>query len=391
MARFSTPTPEAGFVALPWRRGRGRPSRAMVMDYRQSLRAFPSTWARVGLLVLLALFILLPMQLENSWLQILTTCGCYAIGGIGLNILTGYTGEVSLGHAFFIAVGAYVAANVGSKWAPTFGSYVFHPPLLLWLLIAAVVGGLIGAAIGPFALRLRGNYLAIVTLALLFFSQWLFNELPQITGGASGANITAPLKIGSFDFASPGGGLEAPQTEFWMVWGFVALAALVGGNLVRSRAGRAMQAVRDRDLAAEVCGVSLFRTKMGAFAWSSAFAAVGGGLYYALQGYIGTNATTNINGLILSITYVAIIIVGGLSTIHGSIIGAVVVVALPEVIKKNSSWIPLLNNNSHVSVASFNNILFGLFIIVFLVAEPLGIANLIRRVRVYFLSWPFSY
>lgn len=382
---------DAGFVRLPWRRGGGRPNRALVTTYRHDLRVFPSGWARLGLLVLLVVFIFTPYQLSDSWLQILGVCGCYAIGGIGLNLLTGYTGQVSLGHAFFIAAGAYVAANVGSKWHLTFGSYVFHPPLLVWLLIAALIGGAIGAVLSPFALRLTGNYLAIITLALLFFSAWLFNEWTAVTGGGSGVGISAPLKIGPFDFTNLGGGLTDMQGEFWLVWGFVALAALVGKNLVRSRAGRAMQAVRDRDLAAEVCGVSLFRTKLGAFAWSSAFAAVGGALYYAIQGYIGPTSVTGVNGLVLSITYIAVIIVGGLGTIHGSIIGAIVVVGLPQVISKYSTSIPFLTNNKHMSVASFNNLLFGVFIIVFLLAEPLGIANLIRRVKAYFLSWPFSY
>ncbi len=362
----------------------------MVTDYRQDLRVFPSLWARAGLVALAVLFIAIPFELQNDWLQILTICGCYAIGGIGLNLLTGYTGEVSLGHAFFVAVGAYVAANIGTKWAPTFGSYVFHPPLLVWLAAAAVIGAIIGALVGPFALRLRGNYLAIITLALLFFSAWLFDELPQITGGGNGISIDAPLKIGSFDFASPGGNLEAPQTEFWLVWALVALAALIGSNLVRSRPGRAMQAVRDRDVAAEVCGVSLFRTKIGAFAWSSAFAAVGGAMYFALQGFIGPSSVTDLEGLILSITYVAIVIIGGLGTIHGAIIGAVLVVGLPQVIQRYSSSLTFLTGK-HMSIASFNNILFGVVIVVFLLAEPLGIANLIRRCKNYFRTWPFSY
>ncbi len=362
----------------------------MVIGYAQDLRLFPSVPARIGLVALAVLFVITPLQIDNSWLQILTTCGCFAIGGIGLNLLTGYTGQVSLGHAFFVAVGAYVAANIGSKWSLTLGSYVFHPPFLVWLAAAALAGAAIGALIGPFALRLRGNYLAIITLALLFFAAWLFDELPQITGGGNGITIDAPMKIGPFDFADPGGGLEAPQTEFWLIWALVALAALVAGNIVRSRAGRAMQAVRDRDVAAEVCGVSLFRTKIGAFAWSSAFAAVGGALYYSLQGFIGPTSVTNLEGLILSINYVAIIIIGGLSTVRGAIIGALIVIGFPQVIQRYSSSLTFLSG-PHMSIASFNNILFGVFIIVFLLAEPLGIANLIRRLQNYFRTWPFSY
>lgn len=385
-------SPDAGFITLPWRAKLGRPNRAMITSYRQELRLFPSGWARLGLLVLLGLFIFTPLQLSDSWLQILTICGCYAVGGIGLNLLTGYTGQVSLGHAFFIAAGGYVAANVGSKWHPTFGSYVFHPPFLVWILIAAVIGGIIGAVIGPFALRLAGNYLAIVTLALLFFSVWLFGEWTAVTGGGSGVPVTAPLKIGPFDFANLGSGYTLAQGEFWLVWAMVALVALICSNLVRSRAGRAMQAVRDRDLAAEVCGVSLFRSKLGSFAWSSAFAAVGGGLYYAtVQPFVAPSAVTGVQGLVLSITYVAIIIVGGLGTIYGSIIGALIVVGLPNVISKYSSSIPFLSTSGRLTVDSFNNLLFGVFIVVFLLLEPLGIANIFRRVKAYFLTWPFSY
>src|SRR5699024_1799999 len=106
--------------ASPARRSRGgNPNHTMVTDYRQDLRLFPTAWHRVGLIVLLAVFILTPFQLENAWLKILTMCGCYAIAAIGLNVLTGFTGQVSIGHAFFLAVGAYSAANIGSKWAPT--------------------------------------------------------------------------------------------------------------------------------------------------------------------------------------------------------------------------------------------------------------------------------
>lgn len=375
----------------PLRRQRGgNPNHAMVTDYRRDLRLFPSAWHKFGLLVLAVVFVITPFQLENAWLTILISCGCYAIAGIGLNLLTGFTGQVSIGHAFFVAVGAYAAANIGTKWAPVLGSYVFHPPLPVWLLLAALAGAAIGALIGPFALRLRGNYLSIVTLALLFFSEWLFHRLEPVTGGGRGILIDAPMKLGGFDFANPGGDLEAPQTMFWLVWGIVAIAGLVGANLVRSRAGRAMQAVRDRDLAAEVCGVSQFRTKMGAFAWSSAFAAVGGGLYYAHQGFIGPTETTNVSGLILSITYVAVIIVGGLGTIHGSIIGALIVVGLPQLIDRYSGILDFIVGD-RISTGSFNNMLFGVFIIIFLLAEPLGVANLVRRVKNYFRAWPFSY
>jgi branched-chain amino acid transport system permease protein len=358
-------------------RARGLATRA-----GSQLKAFPSLWSRIGLVVLALVVIAAPFQLADDWLQVLSVCGCFAIAAIGLNLLSGYTGQVSLGHAFFLAVGGYVAANIGDKAGL---------PFIVWILAAAAIGAAIGALIGPFALRLQGNYLAIVTIALLFLSEYLFNKWTNITGGGGNLSVNVPISIGPVDFADLGSvGFDSRwQGVFWLIWMLVALAALLARNLVRSRAGRAMQAVRDRDLAAEVIGVSMFRYKLGAFAVSSAFAAVGGALYLGVvQRNISVSSVSGIQGFVLSITFVAIIIAGGMGSVWGSIVGALLVQGLPQALATQPDLLPFVGDGKAITLTSFNNLLFGVLIVVFLLFEPQGIAALWRRLKARITAWP---
>ncbi len=368
----------------------GSPSRQLVLDYRDDLRIFPERWQRLGMAFLALLFVLIPTQLVgNAGLRTLSLVGIYAIGALGLNLLTGYTGQVSLGHAFFMGVGSYTVGYLGvaQEW-----------PFLLYLAAAAGFGFLLGGVTGPFALRLRGNYLVIVTIGLVFLGQHLFKNWDSVTGGNRGTRTRgADLSIGPLDF----GGLELfglsfsrEQSLFFLVWLLVAFAALLSKNLVRSRMGRAMQAVRDRDLSAEVIGVDLARTKIGAFAWSSALACVAG----ALNAHLVPHTSPANFGLFLSITFLAIIIIGGVGTIFGSIVGALFVVGGDEFIRQNSRSAlldPIIstgpNDSGWFTVGEINNILFGLFIVLFLVFEPRGLAAVWFRLKAWFLTWPFSY
>ena len=362
----------------------------MVIGYDDDLKLFRSRLTQVAMLVLLVVYLFLPLQIDDFWLGVLNFVAIFAIGGIGLNLLTGYTGQVSLGTAFFVAVGAFTAAYLGGDlgW-----------PLWAWLPAAAFLGAALGALIGPIALRLSGNYLAIVTLGLLFLGEHIFSNWRVVTGGGRGTRVNASLALGPLDFADLnvfGTSYSRAQGIFWLLWIAVAVTALVAKNIVRSRPGRAMQAIRDRDIAAEVVGVSLLRYKLGAFAISSAMAAVAGGFYgAAIQQFVSPSEFGGQLGLVLSIQYIAVIIIGGLGTIYGAILGALVVGALPRIIQEFSSSLPFLvsgpGDDGIVSVASFNNMLFGLLIIVFLMAEPLGLAALWMRLKAYFKFWPFSY
>jgi len=362
----------------------------MVIDYGDDLKLFRSRLTQVAMIVVLLVFLLLPLQVDDFWLGVLNYVAIFAIGGIGLNLLTGFTGQVSLGHAFFVAVGAFSTAYLGGEldW-----------PMWLWLPAAAILGAVIGAIVGPIALRLSGNYLAIVTLGLLFLGEHIFSNWKSVTGGGRGTRVDAPLAIGPIDFADLelfGSSYSRQQGLFWLLWIVVAITALIAKNIVRSRPGRAMQAIRDRDIAAEVVGVSLLRYKLGAFAVSSAMAAVAGAFYgAAVQQFVSPAEFGGQLGLILSIQFIAVIIIGGLGTVYGAILGAIVVGALPRIIQEFSGSLPFLSSgpgdDGILEVSSFNNMLFGLLIIVFLLAEPLGLAALWMRLKAYFKFWPFSY
>jgi branched-chain amino acid transport system permease protein len=369
---------------------------------RRALAILPSTTAKVGVVLALALYVALPLLVESDfWVTVLVTAGVTAIGAIGLNILTGYTGQVSLGHAFFVYLGVYTAAYFGTErsWE-LFGVHVFDGrfPLLAWLALAALFGALVGAAVGPFALRLRGNYLVVATLALVFVGEHLWDNWESVTGGSGGKSTSeVPLSLGFVDFAHMevlGKEFSRQQGLFFLSWGLVGLSLLLCRNLVHSRPGRAMQAVRDRDVAAEIIGVSPTRTKVTAFAVSSALAAVAGSLLAVSLQFV---TPLGESALFTSIRYVAIIVVGGAGTLMGPVYGAIALGPLPELLREYSNELPCWDVGSvHgclvdqetidgrgglVSVAVFNQILFGLLLILFLMFEPRGVAGLGRRIR----------
>jgi branched-chain amino acid transport system permease protein len=364
-----------------------RPHPNMTRRYEDELKLFRTRAAKIGLALGVVAWLVVPQVVtDDFWLSVLNYAGIAAIGAIGLNVLTGYTGQVSLGHAFFLGVGAYTAAQVGGE---------LGLPLPLWLAIAAIVGAAIGALVGPFALRLRGNYLAIVTLGLVFLGEYLFRNLDGITGGNNGTSVTPPTHVGVFDPQGEPRVLgflwSREQAWFWVIWALVALIALLVKNVVRTRPGRAIQAVRDRDVAAEVIGVSLGRYKVAAFALSSALAATAGALYGTYQQYVNPEEFS----LFLSIQYIAIIIVGGVGTVFGSVLGALFLGGLPALIERYSESIPFVRTSASdsgiMSVFSFNQAVFGLLIVLFLVFEPRGLAALWLRAKAYFKAWPFSY
>ncbi|GAB3455771.1 branched-chain amino acid ABC transporter permease [Actinophytocola sediminis] len=363
-----------------------KPHRNLVRGYARELRLFGTPLSRVGLFLMLGGLLVAPTVVQDDfWLSVLIYSGITAIGAIGLNLLTGYCGQISLGHAFFIGAGAYCAALVGGEAGL---------PLPLWLLASAAVGAVLGGLIGPFALRLRGHYLAIITLGLIFIGEHLWRNLRGVTGGNNGTSVLAQPTIGPVDLGAleiAGESYSRNQGWFWLVWVLVAIVALLAKNLARTRPGRALRAVRDHDQAAEVIGVRAGRYKIGAFMVSSAIAAMAGALFGAYQQHVTPDEWT----LLLSIQYIAIIIVGGLGTVFGSILGAVFVGALPALIDEYSDAIPGVSSSAggdgFISVFALNQAIFGLLIVLFLVFEPRGLAGIWFRVKAYFKAWPFSY
>ena len=327
-----------------------------------------STAVRLGAVALAAAYLVVPLRTGDFGLSVLVFAGISAIGALGLNLLSGYTGQVSVGHAFFMAVGAYSAVyfGAGRGW-----------PLPAWLAMATAAGAGLGALVGPFALRLRGHYLAIVSLGLVFIGLHVWFNFESVTGGTAGVGGQAPASLGPADFNHLEVGpwtFTKQQSWFWLVWALVAVVAVLVRNLVRSRPGRAMQAIRDREAAAAVLGVPPAHYKVGAFVWSSALAALAGGLYFGFVEYTSPEEWA----VHRSIQFIAIVIVGGAATIGGTILGALVLGGLPRLVENLSGSIPILTDWG-LSVEELNLMLFGLTLVAFLLFEPAGLAALVGR------------
>ena len=345
-------------------------------------------WAILGGAAVLAL----PFFFQRDMVALFTTVFIYAIGGIGLNLLTGYAGQVSLGQAFFLGIGAYTAAVLGGE---SKGDVIgLGWDMAIWLPLAGLVPAIIALILAPLAARVRGLYLAILTLGLVFIGEHISKEAKPLTGGAGVGRTPAEPVLFGFDLFSNHEILGVDVDRFTMYYFacfiiFVVLA-LLARNFTRSRFGRSFAAVRDRDVAAEVMGVSLLRTKSLAFAVSAFYAGIAGALLSVIIGRISPE-TWN---FFLSIDFLAVIFIGGLATITGSIMGAIFVVMLPQLVKALTGVLPIdqgVGQGGLLNVFELQTIIFGVLIVVFLIAEPRGIYGLWIRLRNYFKAWPFSY
>lgn len=374
---------------LPRSARRGRPRLYGRYTSTQALLNTPAK--RWWTLAIVASAFIVPFLAEASMVHLLAMAVVYAIAGIGLNLITGYAGQISLGHPFFMALGAYTAAVVaGETGGATYGLGL---DLAIALPLAALVPALVGLLVAPLAMRVRGLYLAILTLGLLMVGAQLFKQWSSLTGGSGvGRDVAQPVLFGAdLNLTYRMGPLLITPTISLYLICLVLLIVLgvAGRNLARSRTGRAFAAVRDRDMAAEIMGVPLLRTKTIAFMLSSAYAGVAGALLSILVGRI-TPAQWDI---FMAIEILAIVVIGGVATISGSIIGAAFVVLLPKLLQIVAPLIPGIGPSGQgvISVFQLQTLLFGVLIVVFLILEPRGLYGLWHRIRTYFTTWPMSY
>ncbi len=288
-----------------------------------------------------------------------------AIGALSLMLLTGFAGQISLGHAGLLAAGAY---TVGILFRET------GAPIIITLPAAALVGALLGLVFGLPSLRLRGLYLGISTLGLHFVVIFLGNEYETRRGFSTGVLIDPPSVLG----VPIAGG---------RIWYFVLLAAaaaalFVSVNLVRSRTGRAWRALQDREVVAEALGIDVKRAKLAAFVISSVMTALAGALFAYFRGFVSIDAFS----IYLTIQYVAMVIVGGMGSLLGALFGAAFVVLLPYAIEAGAAYLPPQLGNK---VFALDYSAFGLIMILFLLFEPRGLVGIYRRVVDYFRLWPF--
>jgi branched-chain amino acid transport system permease protein len=321
---------------------------------------------RGWIVVFAAALVAFPFLADEYWLYLACLIAINIASASGLNILTGYTGLVSLGQAAFMGLGAYTVAVLETR---------VGTPLALNLLAAGTVAMLGGLVVGIPSLRVKGLYLAIATIAASVLAHFLFSNF-ALTGRSGGLSIP-PAKL--FGIA-----LDTSFRLYWLIVPVTALMLLGAANLFRTRIGRAFIAIRDRDISAEVLGIPLLRYKLLSFGLSSFYAGVAGGMW----AYFFRVVTPESFPLILSIFFLAAIIVGGMGTVLGSVLGAVFMTLVPELLKLVIGWLPL-SSNATLILSPVRTIVFGALIVGFLIFEPHGLAEIWRRVRRYFHLWPF--
>ena len=346
--------------------------------YAQDQQIFPIRQDRIAMGLLLAVaFVVVPLIGDQYWLSaLITPFLILSLAALGLNILTGYAGQLSLGTAAFMAIGAFMAYNAQLRipGIPIIGSFI--------------AGGLCAAAVGIVfglpSLRIKGLYLAVATLACQFFVLWAINRLGWISNYSSSGVITAQ-RIEILGYA-----VDTPAGKYLLTLAIVVLMALAAKNLMRSETGRAFMAVRDMDVAASVVGIPMMKTKLLAFAISSFYCGVAGALYaFCYLGTVEPEAFT----LDLSFRVLFMIIIGGVGSILGSFLGAAFITLFPIFLNLASKWIEnaLGIEMSHAVVSNSEAIIFGSLIIFFLIVEPNGLARLWQIAKEKLRLWPFPH
>jgi branched-chain amino acid transport system permease protein len=346
--------------------------------YASDQQIFPIKQDRWAMALLLAFaFLVVPAISSQYFLAaILIPFLVFALAALGLNILTGYAGQISLGAAGFMAVGAFAAYNLILR--------VPGMPFLLAIILAGIAAALVGMVFGLPSLRIRGFYLAVATLAAQFFIVWALTKFGWFSNYSSSGVITAQ-KISILGYV-----FESPQEKYLLTLAIVCVLGLLAKNMMRANTGRSLMAIRDMDVAAEVIGIRMLRTKMLAFGISSFYIGVAGALY--AYTYIGTVEPEGFN-LDLSFRILFMIIIGGMGSILGSFLGSAFIILLP--IFLNVALHPFLIavglNVGQASISSIELMIFGALIVFFLIVEPHGLARLWQITKEKLRIWPFPH
>ncbi|HEX6970537.1 MAG TPA: branched-chain amino acid ABC transporter permease [Micromonosporaceae bacterium] len=342
-------------------------------SYASELRLRHTNAERTRLGLAVVFLLALPWLVDNYWLGIVNTIGIAVIGAVGLNILVGFTGQISLGQGGFLAVGAFTSALLAERAGL---------PVPLAVVVAVLVTAAAGAFFGLPALRLKGLYLAIATIASQEIIVFVIRRWGWLTGGQGFLDVE---RLTLFGWRVPRTSFEF--TWYWIIAGLAVIAVLSARNLFRTTLGRSFMAVRDQDIAASAIGVDLTRAKLVAFAVSSGYVGLAG----ALTAHYTETVTWERFTIDVSIQYLAMIIVGGLGSIAGSVYGAAFIMLLPpllaELAGRVRSWAPFLAEQLPAVQAAA----FGLVIVLFLLFEPRGLDRIWQRAKDYIRFWPFRY
>jgi branched-chain amino acid transport system permease protein len=337
---------------------------------------FKTVWLKFWMVAFLIFIFAVPLfsDAATTWLgfdvinHLIMIC-IYVVGAHGLNLLTGFTGQISLGHAAFMGVGAYTAGVLANAGVP----FYFALPL------AGLMSAAVGMIFGIPSLRLRGLYLAIATMAAQFILVHVMRHWEAVTGGSSGLNVPRPA-IGGFE-------LESDVHMYYLCLVVAVLTTMYVKNLTRTRTGRAFVAVRDRYLSAEVIGVNLFKYRILSFGISSFLVGVAGALYAYHTSIVSDEAFT----IGYSVEYLAFVIVGGLGHVLGAIFGTAFMYTVPTILGVWQESLGEIFPSLFADLAHLRELIFGLLVIGFLVFEPDGLAARWHTIRNYWKLWPFSY
>lgn len=338
--------------------------------YKTDERIFKTIWSRSWLSVFALFLLLLPLLATDYILYVTNMIFIFTVGAIGLNILTGFTGQISIGHGAFVAVGAYASAILTAK---------LGLPFWVALPIAGFFAAFIGMIFGIPSLRIKGLYLAIATLAAQVIIDYTIVHWERLTNGITGMYVPPPSLFG-FVF-------DNDKKFYYLLLGFALAAVVSGRNLFRTRVGRAFIAIRDRDISAELIGVNIFKYKLLAFGISSFYAGVAGSLW----GHYTNTITPEHFTIVLSIDYLAMIIVGGLGSIIGTVFGVIFMIIIPELLTTVGILLKSTFGEITTLISAIKGLVFGVTIILFLVFEPDGLSEIWRRTRDYWKLWPFSF
>ena len=337
----------------------------LIESYREELQLVRKTWTRIWVAALVIAAFLLPLYSPEHVTYIATLICIYTIGVLGQNLLIGYTGQISFGQAGFLAIGAY-----------TFGHLArLDIPWPVTLLAAGVAAGLFGLLVGFPSLRLKGPYLAIATMGFGIAVYQIFANSELLSGGRMG--LTVPKLEPLF-------GMTKITFSYYFNFILALLSVFLSYNIVSSYMGRAFIAIRNNDIAAEVIGVNLTRYKLLSFAISSFFTGVQGGLYALFIGYLEPNMFT----FMISVTLFVAVIIGGLASVEGSIMGAAFVIIVPHAFAKLEEVVPGMFG-LNIAFKELVPVAFGVTILLFLIFEPLGIYGRWMKARLYLSNWPF--
>ncbi len=342
-------------------------------SYNSELTIYSTDFGRIGVVVGILLLFLVPfLPISPYIIYVMNLTGIAAISVVGLNLLTGFTGQISLGHGAFFGVGAYAGAILATR---------LNLPIFITLPAAGLITAGVGMIFGVPSGRLKGLYLTIATLAGQFIIEYVLVHWEYMTKGTMGITLPMP-KLGGFT-------LMGDVPFFYLIFPLLILMTWIAVNIIRTRFGRAWIAIRDNDRAAEGMGIPIFPYKVFAFAVSSFYAGFAGALWAYYMGSI----TTEPFNLSLSVEYLAMVIIGGMGSISGSIFGAVFITALNELLRlmtdtlMNSAIVTQLG----LSLAPLREFFYGVAIVLFILFEPRGLAELWRIVRSNFRLWPFPY